>query len=127
MILVDTSVWADHFRCSIPFLERALVKGSISTHPFVIGELACGTLADRTRTLTDLNHLPAVQRASDSEVLALIDRHALMGRGVGLVDVHLLAAAMLTPETLLWTHDKRLANVASELSIAYRPRPVEEE
>jgi predicted nucleic acid-binding protein len=126
MILVDTSVWADHFRRSIPFLERALTSGTVSTHPFVIGELACGTLADRLRTLRDLNHLPTVQRASDKEVLALIERHALMGQGVGLVDVHLLAAAMLTPETLLWTHDKRLARIAGELSIACDPAPNEE-
>ena len=121
MILVDTSVWADHFRRTIPVLERALNNGSITTHPFVIGELACGTLSDRTRTLADLAHLPAVQRASDKEVLALIERHALMGRGIGLVDVHLLASTMLTPETRLWTHDKHLANAAGELSIAYHP------
>lgn len=121
MILVNTSVWADHFRRSIPVLERAFAAGSISTHPFIIGELACGTLTNRIRTLSDRNHLPAVFRASDEEVLNLIEGHALMGRSVGLVDVHLLAAVLLTPETLLWTHDKRLSMVTDELAIAYHP------
>jgi len=126
MILVDTSVWADHFRRALPALEAALGASNVAIHPFVIGELACGTLADRTSTLRDFSKLTKVQRASDHEVLTLIESHALMGRGIGLIDMHLLASALLTPDTRLWTHDKRLGRLAKELSIRYEPAPVEE-
>ena len=125
MILVDTSVWADHFRNEIAALTTELGIGAVAIHPFVIGELACGTLAHRARTLSDLRHLPHVVRASDEEVLTLIERHALMGRGVGLVDMHILASTLLTPETRLWTHDKSLAYIAGELLVAYQLTPPE--
>lgn len=126
MILVDTSVWADHFREALPALVSALGASNVAIHPFVIGELACGTLADRSRTLRNFSKLAKVQRASDQEVLTLIESHELMGRGIGLIDVHLLASTLLTPHTRLWTHDKRLGQVAKDLSIRYEPAPVEE-
>ncbi len=126
MILVDTSVWADHFRNEIAVLNKELGIGAVAIHPFVIGELACGTLAQRAQTLSDLRHLPHVVRASDEEALTLIERHTLMGRGVGLVDVHILASTLLTPETRLWTHDKRLARIAGELLVAYQPTSPED-
>ena len=81
MILVDTSVWIDHFRRGIPALEHALSQGAVVIHPFVTGELACGMLKDRDRTLTGLSDLPQVIPAADDEVLALIERQRLFGRG----------------------------------------------
>ena len=119
MILVDTSVWVDHLRAREPTLISALESGSVSTHPFVIGELACGNLANRAEVLQLLQHLPGAAVATDSEVLAFIDARRLMGRGVGYVDVHLLAAAVLAGDTRLWTRDKRLAGLAGALSVAY--------
>ena len=121
MILVDTSVWIDHFRRRIAALERALSRDAVTIHPFVTGELACGTLRHRARTLADLSELPPVTRATDDEVLALIERQQLSGRGIGLIDLHLLASTLLTPETRLWTLDRRLARLAHEFAVAYRP------
>ncbi len=119
MILADTSVWLDHFRSPIISFAIALDSGFIATHPFVIGELACGNLSGRAGLLRDLANLPVVARAADREVLALIETHSLMGRGVGLIDIHLLASVLITPDTQLWTHDKRLNRIADELDVSY--------
>ena len=129
MILIDTSVWIDHLARPIPHLLDLIESSEyppILTHPFVIGELACGKFPTRTETLAGLRRLRQAVRASDQDVLTLIERHALMGRGIGLVDVHLLASTLVTPETRLWTHDKRLERAAGDLSIAYRPTAPEE-
>ena len=111
MILVDTSVWIDHLRRSIPPLVQALEREEVLTHPFVIGEIACGELKARQEVLTLLSALPAAVVATDEEVLRLIERHRMMGKGLGYIDVHLIASVMLTESGQLWTRDKRLQAV----------------
>ena len=118
MILVDTSVWVDHLRDGDPVLTGLLDQGLVLIHPFVIGELALGTLQPRDRILDALSRLPRTALATDSEVLHSIERHALHGRGIGYVDVHLLVAVRLTNEAILWTRDKRLQVVAEFLGLA---------
>lgn len=119
MILVDTSVWADHLRARDAAMEAALQAGRVCIHPMVIGELALGHLPRRASTLGMLRTLPHVAVADADEVLAFIEAHRLQGRGVGLVDVHLLAAAALTPDTTLWARDRRMAEVAKALGLAH--------
>ena len=119
MILVDTSVWVEHLRRGVPELVVHLEAGAVLVHPFVIGELACGTLRARDEVLTLLGRLPAVPRATDHEALDFIKRHELMGRGIGLVDVHLLASAALAADASLWTLDKRLHAVAGSLQLVH--------
>ncbi|GAB2473939.1 type II toxin-antitoxin system VapC family toxin [Jatrophihabitans fulvus] len=121
MILVDTSVWIDHFHASEKHLVALLTAGAVRMHPAVIGELAVGNLSDRSTTLRDLGLLPAIRGASDSEVLAMIEAHMLFGRGIGWVDMHLLAAA-LAAGTRIWVRDKRTLAAATELGVAYEPR-----
>ena len=113
MILVDTSVWVEHLRHGLPRLATLLQEGEVMIHPWVIGELACGNLRKRSQVLELLQGLPAVTVASDAEVLLLIERDRLMGRGIGYVDAHLLASARLS-HCRLWTQDRRLAAVAQE-------------
>jgi predicted nucleic acid-binding protein len=86
-------------------------------HPFVLGELACGNLRNRTELLTLFGHLPGIPVATDAEVLVFIERRVLMGRGIGFVDAHLLASIALSRDTRLWTLDKRLARVAEEIGL----------
>lgn len=123
MILVDTSVWIDHFRKGLPQLVMLLEQNFVLAHPFVLGELACGNLTSRTETLGLLYNLPAAPRASDAEALAFIEANRLMGKGIGFIDAHLLASAALGADTRLWTHDKRLATVSKTLNYAYRSMP----
>ena len=118
MILVDTSVWVHHFRDGDSKLNELLERGAALTHPFVIGELALGNLRQRELVLRMLSRLPAATVATNAEVLGFIDRNTLFGRGVGYVDVHLLAATRLTAGSQLWTLDKRLNDVAVELGMA---------
>jgi predicted nucleic acid-binding protein len=110
---VDTSVWVEHLRHGLPRLATLLQAGEVLIHPWVIGELACGNLRKRSQVLELLQGLPAVTVASDAEVLLLIERDRLMGRGIGYVDAHLLASARLS-HCRLWTQDRRLAAVALE-------------
>ena len=119
MILVDTSVWVDHLRDGTPALAAALEQCRVLTHPFVLGELACGNLKNRGEVLQLLGELPAAPMATDPEALDFIERRALMGRGIGYVDVHLLASVALAGTSQLWTRDKRLAAVAADLELAY--------
>ena len=112
MILTDTSVWVDHLRRGDAALRAALEANEICIHPMVIGELACGNLRNRT-ILVYLQMLPQATVATHDEALAMIEKHKLMGRGVGLVDVHLLASAKLSKATL-WTRDKQLVAIAAE-------------
>ena len=122
MILVDTSVWVDHFRKGAPRLVSALEASDVLMHPFVLGEIACGSLASRRDVLRLLGDLPLAPPAADAEALAFIERHALMGRGIGYVDVHLLASVVLARDAQIWTRDRRLAVVASDLGLAYADR-----
>ena len=122
MILVDTSVWIDHLRAGEPALAERLNRGDVLIHPFVIGELSCGNLHNRREALTLLKNLPSSPRASDEEALFLIEQHALMGRGLGYIDSHLLASVLLGDGLQLWTRDKRLAAVAAEMELSYEPR-----
>ncbi len=117
MILVDTSVWVDHQRVGLPALIALLETGQVLMHPMVLGELACGTLKNRSLVLELMGNLPSASVATDAEVLAFIDRHALMGRGIGYIDVHLLAAVMLDGTARLWTRDKSLAAAAASLRV----------
>lgn len=115
MILVDTSVWIDHLRRGDDALVRRLDDGEVLMHPFVLGELACGNLRHRDEVLALLRDLPQATVADDEEVLYFIDRHMLMGRGIGYVDAHLLASASLSDPAGLWTRDQRLQSVAKDL------------
>ena len=118
MILVDTSVWVHHLRAGDKALTDLLDTGMVLVHPFVIGELALANLRQREVVLGALSDLPQANVATDAEVLHFIERHALFGRGVGYVDVHLLVAVRLTAGAALWTHDKRLHGVADQLGLA---------
>ena len=118
MILVDTSVWIEHLRSASAILTELLGDGQVLVHPFVLGELALGSLRQRDVFLSDLRDLPQAVVATDGEVLSLIDRRTLFGRGIGYVDAHLLAAARLTAGSKLWTHDRRLQAVAAQLDLA---------
>lgn len=118
MILADTSVWIDHFRTGVAALSRALDDGEVLMHPFVLGELACGNFRNRDEALALLDELPRAREATHEEVVVMIERRRLMGRGIGYVDAHLLAATAITPEARLWTHDRRLSRVADELKLS---------
>lgn len=119
MILVDTSVWVGHLRSGNSTLASELRAGRVLEHPFVIGELACGTLRNRREVLDLLGRLPSVPTATHAEAFDFVERRALMGRGIGFVDVHLLASAALAVPARLWTRDRRLAAVAIELDLAW--------
>jgi predicted nucleic acid-binding protein len=119
VILVDTSVWIDHLRSGEPALATALEGGRVMMHPFVLGELACGNLQNRREVLRLLNALPAAPTATDPEALDFIERRALMGRGLGYIDVHLLASTALAAAARMWTRDRRLAAVAAELELVF--------
>jgi predicted nucleic acid-binding protein len=117
VILPDTSVWVDHFRNRIADLESLLQAQEIAIHAFVVGELALGTLPSRQRVLADLQDLPFAITAQDYEVLQLIHARSLFGLGLGYIDAHLLTSVLLTPETKLWTRDKRLRAAAKQLGL----------
>ena len=127
MILVDTSVWINHLnpndrRFSIQHSERLktlLNDNLVLAHPMVIGELACGNLKDRKTVLTDIKNLPKASVAPDGHVLSFIEKKQLMGRGIGYIDFHLLAATEMTRSTELWSLDESLMDVATELNLAY--------
>lgn len=118
MILVDTSVWVDHLRRGDTQLAELLEGGGVVIHPFVVGEIACGSLADRPLILELLQALATVVVADNDEALGFIERHGLYGKGIGFIDVHLLASVALTAGASLWTRDKRLHSVAEELGLA---------
>ena len=119
MILVDTSVWIDHLRRGSAALGEALEREEVMTHPFVIGELACGNLKNRREVLGLLAALPSTVVATGEETLHFVERRRLMGRGIGWVDVHLLASVMMAEAAQLWTRDKRLGAIAAELGIGF--------
>lgn len=118
MRLIDTSVWVDHIRAAEPEVVATLRARRALMHPFVLGEIALGNLAERERTLTRLAALRRPALADDGMVFELIDRERLYGSGVGYVDAHLLASTLLTPQARLWTRDRRLAAAAERLGVA---------
>lgn len=122
MILVDTSVWVDHLRAGDPELSGLLNTGHVLMHPFVLGELACGNLQNRREILLLLRDLPVAATVTDDEALFFIERHTLMGRGIGYVDVHLLSSTAMSGSTQLWTRDRRLHAAADSLGLSFRDR-----
>lgn len=121
MILVDTSVWIGHFRKGSQNLVELLSNGLALVHPFIVGELACGNLRNRARILSDLQALPSAASATNAEVMQLIEVRKLWGLGIGWIDSHLLASALLST-CLFWTHDRRLLRAASVAGVElYRP------
>jgi predicted nucleic acid-binding protein len=116
VILVDTSVWVEHLRRKQPILSGLLERELVLCHPFVIGELACGTLRRRDEVLSLLSALPQAPLAGHDETLVLLERRGMAGRGIGWIDVHLLASAMLG-DARLWTLDRRLAAVAKTVGV----------
>lgn len=123
MILVDSSVWIDHFREHDEVLSDLLERERVLAHPFVIGELALGSLHRREAVLTRLRELPQALVATDAEVSQFIERERLFGLGIGYTGAHLLATVRLTHGTALWTRDKRLAAAARRLDLAFGRRP----
>jgi predicted nucleic acid-binding protein len=117
-VLVDTSVWVDHLRRGNALLADRLDGGTVWTHPFVIGELACGGLQRRREVLTLLAALPHAPALSHPEVLAFVETRQLMAQGLGWIDVHLLASAWLT-RLPVWTLDRRLHLAARRLRLSF--------
>jgi predicted nucleic acid-binding protein len=116
MILVDTSVWIEHFQNGNTGLDLLLQEGQVVCHPYIVGELACGNIKNRSRILSLLSTLPIAHTAEHEEVIHVIEKYRLTGKGLGYIDVHLLASAMLT-NIPLWTLDKRLNSVSTKLGI----------
>ena len=120
-VLVDTSVWVNHFKQGNGQLAALLEVGSVVCHPHVVVEVACGTPPSRQEVIELLGVLNQTPVATHAELLGFIERHALQGRGCGFVDISLLASALLEPDTFLWTEDRRLNALAAELGVAFRP------
>lgn len=120
MVLVDASVWVEHLRRGKAHLRELLDRGLVLCHPFVVGELACGHLKHPQQILSLLKALPSAPRAEDDEVLQFIEKRALAGIGLGLVDVHLFASTILS-DSVLWTEDRRLKAAANRIGIGYDP------
>jgi predicted nucleic acid-binding protein len=118
MVLVDTSVWVEHLRFGSTGLENLLNEGIVACHVFITGELACGNLSNRSEIISLLLALPLVNQADHEEVLHFIDRYSLMGKGLGYIDMHLLASAMMT-HVQIWTLDKKLKGVSAKLGLDY--------
>jgi predicted nucleic acid-binding protein len=120
-LLADSSIWIDHLRRPSEALAAALRERRLLTHPFVLGEVAMGSLARRGEVLAEIGQLRQAAHADDSEVLSLVARHRLFGTGLGLIDAHLLASCLLTPDAWLWTRDRRLHEAAERLGVAMEP------
>jgi predicted nucleic acid-binding protein len=121
LLLADTSIWIDHFRNTNVELGNLLGRRNILLHPFVLGELALGHVPDLGMMIDDFRDLPRAPVADAEEVLELIARDRLFGTGIGYVDAHMLASALLNPNVRLWTRDKRLHAVAARLCVASEP------
>ncbi len=119
MVLVDTSVWVSHLRNGNTSLANLLNNGDVVCHPFIIGELACGNLKNRAEILSLLQALPMSIEAEHDEVMTFIENNQLMRKGLGYIDVHLLAAASLT-EVSIWTIDKKLDAVSQEMGLNFK-------
>jgi len=119
MVLVDTSVWIDHLRYGDEALSHLLRQEQVCCHPMIIGELACGYLKKRQELISLWQNLPKPTIASHQEALYFLDKNNLSGKGIGYIDLHLLAACLLSMDTMLWTRDKRLVQIANALGIHY--------
>lgn len=119
MILIDTSIWIEYLSRGGGIIEDLLKTNKALIHPFIIGEIACGNLADRAKILSMLNDLPSLPVAAESSVLYFIEQNQLMGLGIGYIDAHLLTATALEPPTRLLTLDKRLKAAADSLNLSY--------
>jgi predicted nucleic acid-binding protein len=117
LILADTSIWIDHLRSGDKEMRNRLNRGEIVIHPFVIAELALGSLKDRANTLALLDKLPQVHVAQLIEVRHAVEARQLYGQGIGLIDAYLIASALIDASTLLWTRDKQLRRAAETLGI----------
>ena len=117
MILADTSIWIDHFNLADREMNTLLNSRMIAMHPFIVGELSLGSLPNRTRTLADLDLLPHIRAAHSSEVRHMIEQHALCSRGIGWIDVNLLASVAINHNLKLWSRDKPLRKIAEELGL----------
>ena len=119
MVIVDTSIWVTHLRQGSRQLEKLLVEAEVMCHPFIVGELACGNLKNRTEIISLVQSLPMAPTIEFDDFLFFIDRNHLMGKGVGFVDIHLLASAQLAGVPL-WTADKRLKSAADQLELSFK-------
>ena len=119
MILADTSIWVDYLRGRCPRMAPLLAAGQIAMHPFIVAEIALGSLHHRRQRLEEMEALLEVKVASLAEVRHMIEAHALYFRGIGLADAHLIASCLLTPGTLLWTRDDSLGRVAGAVGAAF--------
>ena len=118
MVLVDTSIWVHHLRKGDRRLESLLLNNEVACHPFIIGELACGNIRNRSEILSLLKTLPSTTNVDMNEYLFFVEHNRLFGAGMGFVDVHLLASAKLS-DVPLWTIDKRLKEAALHLKVSY--------
>lgn len=118
MVLVDTSVWVSHLRDGNSRLQKFLEDCRVVTHPFIIGELACGNINNRAEIISLMQSLPPLDVIEHEELLLFIEHNQMMGKGLGFVDVHLVASALLAGIPL-WTHDKKLKQACSRLRIDF--------
>ena len=119
MVLVDTSVWVNHLRNCGTHLEKLLLNGEVVCHTYIIGELACGSIKNRKEIISLLLSLPMASSIEFEEFLYFIEQNQLNGKGIGFVDIHILASAKLS-QIPLWTEDKRLMKAATELDLKYK-------
>lgn len=117
MIIVDTSIWIDHLHKGDRAMDHLLAHDAVMLHPFVLGEIALGSLRNRKKVLAELETIPFAPMVAIDDVLELIEQQGLSGSGIGLIDAHLLASTLLDADDLLWTKDRRLAAVAERLGI----------
>ena len=117
MILVDTSIWIDHLRKPDSSLQKLLESCEVATHPYVVMELALGSIAKREEVISNLSLLPQSQVAEPAELFALIEKRSLYRKGIGVIDLHLIASALIDSSISIWTRDKRLGEIASSLGI----------
>jgi len=120
-VLVDTSVWIDHLRNKDEQLISLLKQNQVLMHPMIRGELACGCLHNRDQLLSLLKNLPQMPEATHDEALYCLEKHTLMGKGIGFIDLHLLASTFLAQNALLWTRDRRLNKLAQALNVSWKP------
>ncbi len=122
MILVDTSVWIDHLLSPEAHLRELLDAREVLIHAMVVGEISCGRLRNREEVLQRLSDLPAINECEHAEVRLMIERRGLMGRGIGFIDAHLLCSVLSRQDTVIWTRDRGLRQIADDFGVAYAAR-----